>query len=146
MPHPQMATWFSFSCFTACNRSTSGTFYVPIFQSVHSSFSAALLASVLAGACNIARSFIATCLLNLTHATFVTTAFLLLFLLDHFIRGFVSGSQPHSRHESFIDPRPIDRHPPLDIFPHQHSACLDGSQPTSTCCVSLGYCTPSPPM
>ena len=25
------------------------------------------------------------------------------------------------------------------------SLCLDSSQPTSTCCVSLGYCTPSPP-
>lgn len=106
---PKLATWFSFPCFTACNRSTSGTFYVPIFLSVHSSFSATLLASVLAGACNAARSFIATCLLNLTHATFVTAAFLPLFLLDHFIRGFVSGSQPHSCHESFIDPRPIDR-------------------------------------
>ena len=106
---PSRRHWFSFSCFTACNRSTSGTFYVPIFLSVHSSFSATLLASVLAGACNTARSFIATCLLNLTHATFVAAAFLPLFLLDHFIRGFVSGSQPHSRHESFIDPRPIDR-------------------------------------
>lgn len=31
-------TWFSFSCFTACNRSTSRTFYVPIFLSLHNSF------------------------------------------------------------------------------------------------------------
>lgn len=32
------ATRFSPSCFIACNRSTSGTFYVPIFLSVHDSF------------------------------------------------------------------------------------------------------------
>ncbi|TCS78871.1 hypothetical protein EDD59_11084 [Muricomes intestini] len=106
---PQWRHGFPFSCFITCNRSTSETFYVPIFLSLHSSFSATLFASVLADACNTARSFIATALLNLTHTTFVATAFLPLFLLDIFIRVFVSGSQPHSCHENFIDPRPIDR-------------------------------------
>ncbi len=64
---------------------------------------------MLGDACNTARSFIATALLDLTHTTFVATAFLPFFLLDTFIRVFVSGSQPHSCHENFIDPRPIDR-------------------------------------
>ena len=64
---------------------------------------------MLGDAYNTARSFIATALLDLTHTTFVATAFLPFFLLDTFIRVFVSGSQPHSCHENFIDPRPIDR-------------------------------------
>ena len=69
----------------------------------------ALFASALDGACNTVRFFIATALLNPTHTTFVAAAFLPLFLLDLYIRVFVSGSQPHPRHENFIDPRPIDR-------------------------------------
>ena len=64
---------------------------------------------MLGDACNTARFFIATALLNPTHTTFVAAAFLPLFLLDLYIRVFVSGSQPHPRHENFIDPRPIDR-------------------------------------
>lgn len=109
IPHHLQATWLSLSCFTACNRSTFRTFYVPIFLSVHNSFRLPFLPVRLMMPFNIIRSFIATALLNLTHTTFVATTFLPFFLLDLYIRVFVSGSQPHPCHENFVDPRPIDR-------------------------------------
>lgn len=51
----------------------------------------------------------------------------------------------YDRH--FIDPRPIDCTAHLWAAFHNGplGLCLDSSQPTSTCCVSLGYCTPAPP-
>ena len=59
--------------------------------------------------CNAIGNFIATALLYPTYTIFMATAFLPFFLLDPYIRTFVSGCQPHSCHRHFIDPRPIDR-------------------------------------
>ena len=59
--------------------------------------------------CNAIGNFIATALLYPTYTIFMATAFLPFFLLDPYIRTFVSGCQPHSCHRHFIDPRPIYR-------------------------------------
>ena len=102
---------------------------------------------MLGSACNATGYFIATNLLYPTYTVFTAAAFLLLFLLDLCIRTFASGSQPHSCHRHFIDPRPIDCTTHLWAAFHNSplGLCLDSSQPTSTCCVSLEDCTPALP-
>lgn len=47
-------------------------------------------------------------LLYPTYAIFTAVTFLSLFLLDLYIQTFASGSQPHSHHRHFIEPRPIE--------------------------------------
>ncbi len=85
--------------------------------------------------------FSATTLLYPAYTIFMATAFLLFFLLDRFIRTFDSGSQPHSYHRHFIDPRPINR--TVHLWTTFHASLfwlrLGSLQPTSTCCVSAGY-------
>ena len=82
--------------------------------------------------CNAIGNFIATALLYPTYTIFMATAFLPFFLLDPYIRTFVSGCQPHSCHRHFIDPRHIGCTTHLwAAFHISITPCLGNSLPTS---------------